>query len=162
MQSLLVLKLLILLSVANGVPVIAKRVLGDRFAWPVDGDMRFIDGKPLFGASKTIRGVVLAVLATSAAAPLLALSPGTGALAGIGAMAGDLLSSFAKRRLDLKPSSRATGLDQIPECLIPALLCRQDLGLGWTGIAAVVAIFFIGEIVLSRLLFRLRIRDRPY
>ncbi len=162
MHILPILKLLILLSVANGVPVIAKRLLGDRFAWPIDGNMRFIDGRPLFGPSKTIRGVVLAVLATSAAAPLLALAPGTGALVGLGAMAGDLLSSFTKRRLDFKPSSRATGLDQIPECLIPALLCRNDLALSWTDVAALVVIFFVGEIVLSRLLFRLRIRDRPY
>ena len=31
------------------------------------------------------------------------------------AMVGDLLSSFVKRRLKFQPSSRATGLDQIPE-----------------------------------------------
>lgn len=162
MQILLILKLLILLTVANGVPVIAKRLLGGRFAWPVDGNARFFDGRPLLGASKTIRGIVLAVLATSVVAPLLGLTPGTGALIGAGAMAGDLLSSFTKRRLDLKPSSQATGLDQIPECLIPALLCRQALALSATDIVAVVAIFFVGEIVLSRLLFQLRIRDRPY
>jgi CDP-2,3-bis-(O-geranylgeranyl)-sn-glycerol synthase len=162
MQALLILKLLILLSVANGAPVIAKLLLGDRFAWPLDGNARFVDGRPLLGASKTIRGVVLAVLATSMVAPLLALAPGTGALVGAGAMAGDLLSSFTKRRLDFKPSSRATGLDQIPESLIPALLCRQDMALSATDVAAVVAVFFVGEIVLSRLLFRLRIRDRPY
>jgi CDP-archaeol synthase len=162
MQTLLILKLLILLTVANGAPVVAKLLLGDRFAWPLDGNARFLDGRPLLGASKTIRGVVLAVLATSVAAPLLALGPGTGALIGGGAMAGDLLSSFTKRRLGLKPSSRATGLDQIPECLIPALLCRQDLALGAADIAVLVAVFLVGEIVLSRLLFHLRIRDRPY
>jgi CDP-2,3-bis-(O-geranylgeranyl)-sn-glycerol synthase len=162
MQTLLVLKLLILLTVANGAPVIAKRVLGDRLAWPLDGEVRFIDGRPLFGASKTIRGLVLAVLATSIAAPLLGLTLVTGALIGLGAMAGDLLSSFIKRRLDFKPSSRATGLDQVPESLIPALLCREALGFGAADIVAVVVLFFVGEIVLSRLLYQLRIRDRPY
>jgi CDP-2,3-bis-(O-geranylgeranyl)-sn-glycerol synthase len=162
MQVLIVLELLVLLTVANGVPVIAKRFLGDRFAWPLDGNARFIDGRPLFGPSKTIRGLVLAVVASGAFAPLLGLTVTTGVLVGAGAMAGDLLSSFTKRRLDFKPSSRATGLDQIPESLIPALLCRQELGLGAVDIVAVVAIFFVGEIVLSRLLFRMRIRDRPY
>ena len=37
------------------------------------------------------------------------------------AMSGDLLSSFLKRRLSLPPSSRATGIDQIPECLLPTI-----------------------------------------
>ncbi|TIV43895.1 MAG: CDP-archaeol synthase, partial [Mesorhizobium sp.] len=27
---------LVLLTLANGVPVIAKKVLGDRLAWPID------------------------------------------------------------------------------------------------------------------------------
>jgi CDP-2,3-bis-(O-geranylgeranyl)-sn-glycerol synthase len=162
MQVLIILELLVLLTIANGVPVIAKRLLGDRLAWPLDGNARFIDGRPLFGASKTIRGLALAVVATGAVAPLLGLAVTTGVLVGAGAMAGDLVSSFTKRRLDFKPSSRATGLDQIPESLIPALLCRQELGLGPADIVAVVAIFFAGEIVLSRLLFRMHIRDRPY
>ena len=162
MQVLIILELLILLTIANGVPVIAKRLLGDRFAWPLDGNVRFIDGRPLFGASKTIRGLVLAVVATGAVAPLLGLAVTTGVLVGAGAMVGDLSSSFTKRRLDFKPSSRATGLDQVPESLIPVLLCRQELGLGAADIVAVVAIFFAGEILLSRLLFRMHIRDRPY
>ena len=77
-------------------------------------------------------------------------------------MTGDLLSSFTKRRLALKPSSRATGLDQIPESLVPALMCWHELSLTVADVVAVVGLFFFGEIVLSRLLFRMHIRDRPY
>src|SRR5215510_1427858 len=150
MQILHIVKLLVLLTIANGAPVIAKRVWGKRFARPLDGGSRFIDGRPLFGASKTIRGVVLAVAATSIAAPLLGLTVSTGVLVGVGAMAGDLLSSFTKRRLDFKPSSQATGLDQIPESLIAALLCWQQLSLTAADVVAVVGLFFVGEIVLSR------------
>ena len=40
---------------------------------------------------------------------------GIGLLVAATAMAGDLLSSFLKRRLALAPSSQAIGLDQIPE-----------------------------------------------
>ena len=46
MQPLLLLELLILLAVANGTPVIAKRILGDRLARPLDGGALFFDGKP--------------------------------------------------------------------------------------------------------------------
>ena len=162
MQTLVVVKLLVLLTVANGAPVVAKRLLGDRHAVPLDGNARFIDGRPLLGASKTIRGLLLAVAATAAVAPLLGLTVGTGLLVGVGAMAGDLLSSFIKRRLGFKPSSRATGLDQIPESLIPALLCWKAMSLTAADVVAVVGAFFIGEIVLSRLLFWMHIRYRPY
>ena len=72
---------------------------------------------PWFGPSKTIRGVVLATLATAAAAGVLGLGWKVGALLGVVAMAGDLLASFIKRRLGLAPSSQAVGLDQIPEVL---------------------------------------------
>jgi len=77
-------------------------------------------------------------------------------------MVGDLLSSFVKRRLDRRPSSQAIGIDQIPEALLPLLACRAALGLGLLDIVVVVAAFFVGELVVSRLLFRLHIRDEPY
>jgi hypothetical protein len=77
-------------------------------------------------------------------------------------MAGDLLSSFLKRRLGLAPSSRATGLDQIPESLFPLLACRSALALTAMDIATGCVIFFVGELLLSHLFFRLGLRDRPY
>jgi hypothetical protein len=162
MHYLPVVQLLILVSVANSVPIVAKRVLGNRFARPLDGGVTLFDGRPLFGSSKTIRGVLLSILATSACAPLLGLEFRVGAMAGAFAMAGDLCSSFLKRRLGLAPSSRATGLDQIPESLFPALACRHALSLTVIDIVAATAIFMIGEILLSRVLFRLHFRDRPY
>jgi CDP-diglyceride synthetase len=156
------LQLIILLTLANGSPVIAKRVMGDRLAAPVDGGFILPDGAPLFGRSKTVRGIVLAVLVTAIGAPIVGLDWRLGAIVGTTAMLGDLLSSFIKRRLKLVPSAQATGLDQIPESLLPALASRAPMALGLVDIAAVVAIFLIGEIVLSRLLYALRIRDRPY
>jgi CDP-2,3-bis-(O-geranylgeranyl)-sn-glycerol synthase len=147
---------------ANGAPVIANRILGRRFAWPLDGNVKFIDGRALFGASKTIRGIVVSILATSACAPLLGLDWWIGLLVAITAMLGDLLSSFLKRRLGLAPSSRAIGLDQIPESLFPLLASKPLLSLTTWDVAAGAAIFLVGEIILSHILFRLRIRDRPY
>ena len=85
-----------------------------------------------------------------------------GVLVGSLAMAGDLLSSFLKRRLDLPPSSRASGLDQVPEALFPLLACRNLLLLSLADIVVAVALFFIGEVVLSRVLYAFRLRDRPY
>jgi CDP-2,3-bis-(O-geranylgeranyl)-sn-glycerol synthase len=156
------LQLLGLVTLANGTPVVAKRLFGARFARPLDGNCKFIDGRPLFGASKTTRGLLLSVVATSVCAPLVGLGITIGFVVAVSAMAGDLLSSFVKRRLALAPSSQAIGLDQIPESLLPLLACRHELGLTAADIAMGVALFFVGELALSRVLFRLRFRDRPY
>ena len=162
MHPVIVLQLLILLMLANGTPVIAKKVFGDRYSRPLDANLAFGDGRPVFGKSKTTRGIVLAVLVTAAGAPLIGLDWRAGLLVGSFAMAGDLFSSFCKRRLGLPPSSRASGLDQIPESLLPLLACRDLLGLAAAVIAACVVLFVVGEVVLSRVLFALRLRDRPY
>jgi CDP-2,3-bis-(O-geranylgeranyl)-sn-glycerol synthase len=80
MQPVLVLELLILLAVANGTPVVAKRLFGGAFARPLDSGALFADGRPWFGPSKTIRGVVLATLANTAAAAALGLGWKAGSL----------------------------------------------------------------------------------
>jgi CDP-2,3-bis-(O-geranylgeranyl)-sn-glycerol synthase len=155
-------QLLFLLMLANGTPVIAKKILGVRYSYPVDCRLTFADGRPLLGRSKTFRGVVLAVAVTAAAAPLVGLAWDVGLLVGGFAMAGDVFSSFCKRRLNLPSSSRASGLDQVPESLFPALACRNLLGLTTADIVVCIVVFFVGEIVLSRVLYAFRLRDRPY
>jgi hypothetical protein len=161
-QFLTIVQLTILLAVANGAPVIATRILGSRLSCPLDEGVEFVDGRPLLGKSKTVRGIVVSILLSAMAAPLLGLGWKIGVAVGSATMAGDLLSSFVKRRLNLAPSSRATGLDQIPESLFPLLACRGTLSLSILDIAIGVAIFFAGEVVLSLLLYKAHIRDRPY
>jgi CDP-2,3-bis-(O-geranylgeranyl)-sn-glycerol synthase len=161
MRPVLVLELLILLTVANGTPVVAKRLFGSAFAQPLDGGALFADGRPWFGPSKTIRGVVLATLATAAAAGVLGLGWKVGALLGVVAMAGDLLASFIKRRLGLAPS-QAVGLDQIPESLLPMLAGRLFMPVTGLDIAVTTLLFFVGEVILSRLPYKWHVRDRPY
>lgn len=157
-----ILQLLVLLAIANTAPIAGKRLFVNRFARPIDGGLRFFDGRPLFGPSKTIRGLVSAVLVTAASAPLVGVAWQTGVLIASLAMAGDLLSSFLKRRLKLPSSSKATGLDQVPESLLPTLACWNILSLSVLDMAVTVVVFFVGEIVLARLSYRLHFRDRPY
>lgn len=153
---------LILLTCANGVPVLAKKLLGGWFAWPIDGGWLFLDGQPLLGRSKTLRGVVLAIICTAVVALLVGLEMETGALIGLIAMAGDIVSSFLKRRLHLAPSAKAPGLDQVPESLLPFLAVKSLLGFSAWDILVGVSAFWVGEIMVSRLLYALRIKDRPY
>lgn len=72
------------------------------------------------------------------------------------------MSSFVKRRLNLPSGSRATGLDQIPESLLPLLVFSRMLQLTLVDIAVITVIFFIGELLLSQLFYKLHLRDRPY
>lgn len=161
-MGVLELKLLVLLFVANGTPILAKRLIGNRWAWPVDADRTFPDGRPWFGGAKTWRGIILAPMVTAIAALWMNLDPLLGAVVGALAMVGDLMASFLKRRRGLPPSSRALGLDQIPEALLPMLACMFPLGLGWFSVISIVAAFTVGSLLLSRLLYRLGIREKPY
>lgn len=156
------LNLLVLLIIANGAPILARKFLKERWGLPLDAGIPFVDGQPLLGQSKTVRGVLCAVVLTGAAAPLLDLSVGLGCLLAALSMLGDLLSSFIKRRLKMRPSSMALGLDQVPESLLPLLVLKEPLGLGWPGILQTIVLFFALELVLSRLLFWLRVRKTPY
>lgn len=162
MPSPVVVPLLVLLALANGTPLVARKIFGRRFAFPVDGGGIFIDGRPLFGRAKTVRGVVCALLATTAGGALIGLGWRIGLLVGALAMAGDLFSSFWKRRLGRAVSAPAVGIDQIPEALFPLLGCLGPLSLSLTDVAVAVALFFVGELGLSRLLFAFGLRDRPY
>lgn len=156
------LQLLLLILIANGVPIIVAAVCGHRGAWPVDGGRRWTDGRRLLGDAKTWRGVMLAPLATGLGAVLLDWPATVGVVVGVAAMLGDLLSSFIKRRLDVPTSGMALGLDQIPEALLPLLAVAGVFGLSGSTIAATTAGFVVLELSLSPILYWLGIRNRPY
>ena len=153
---------LLLLFVANGAPIIARQLLAGRYAAPIDAGKQFVDGQPLFGCSKSWRGVVAALLLTPLVALLLGLPLIVAVQFAAYAMLGDLISSFIKRRCRIKPSGRAMGLDQIPESLLPLLLLQSQLGLVWPDIIALVILFVVLGLLFSRLLYRWHIRKRPY
>ena len=125
MHFTLILQFVALLTLANGTPAIAKKLLGPFLNQPLDGGALFLDERPLFGPSKTIRGIVLSILITTGFAPVIALDWKIGLVVASVAMAGDLFSSFLKRKLRFQPSSRATGLDQIPELCFRHWLVAQ-------------------------------------
>jgi CDP-2,3-bis-(O-geranylgeranyl)-sn-glycerol synthase len=161
-ELILVLKVLVLLGIANGTPIIAKKLLGRHFAMPLDAGAKAPDGRPWLGSSKTVRGLGLSVLATALAAPLFGYTWKLGAALAATSMLGDLVSSFIKRRMGQRPHSQALGLDQIPESTLPLMLLHAQLGITFTQGVVIVALFFVLELLLSRLLYRWHLRDRPY
>jgi len=102
---------------SNGAPVLFG---GGR---PIDGGRTLRDGRPIFGPRKTVRGFISGVLVGTLTGFVLGLlvedslypRPDAllGFLMGLGAMVGDLMGSFLKRRLNRPPGAPAPGLDQL-------------------------------------------------
>ena len=150
-------QLLLLIIIANGAPVLARLLLNDRFNAAIDNGVMLKDNHPVFGASKTWRGVVTALLATTAGALFFNYSAAIGIQIAICAISGDLLSSFIKRRLSLQPSARAPLLDQIPESLFPALMMMQVFQLQLFAVVMLVVSFTLIDLVITHFLYRWRL-----
>jgi CDP-2,3-bis-(O-geranylgeranyl)-sn-glycerol synthase len=159
---LLELKLLLLLCIANLAPVLARYALGERWGWPIDHGLLLKDGRPLFGPSKSWRGLAVAVLLTGLAAYSVGLPVWFGAVFAAASMLGDLVSSFTKRRLGKASSTRFPGLDQLPEALLPLIVGRAWLDYGWIEVIVLSLLFMLLDMLASPILFRLGIRRRPF
>ena len=162
MNVVILSKILLLLLIANGAPILAKKIFKDKFCQPIDFGLEFIDHRPLLGPTKTYRGLLASILTTSAAALALNLPMYTGGLIALFAMIGDSISSFTKRRMGIESSDMALGIDQIPESLLPLIVVQSQYQLNGMDIILAVVAFFAIELFLSRVLYTLKIRDRPY
>lgn len=154
--------LIFLIVVANAAPILATYALQDRLDYPFDAGFRLLDGQRIFGASKTIRGIVAAVGLTTIMALIIGHPSICGVFIGVYAMLGDLISSFIKRRMRLRSSSRAPVLDQLPEALLPTLVLAPNFGLATWGVATVVLAFFVSALILSPILYSAGIRKQWY
>jgi len=159
---LISLELFVMLVLANGAPVVAAKVFRRRWSAPVDAGLQWFDGRPLLGKSKTWRGIASGALCCALFASATGHGFLFGLLFGVLALAGDLLSSFIKRRLNLKSSARMPWLDQVPEAAFPVLMA-----VGWGLIGAwaalfIVVFFALSNMWISPLLYRLGIRRQPH
>jgi CDP-2,3-bis-(O-geranylgeranyl)-sn-glycerol synthase len=88
--------------------------------------------------------------------------PLIGLLLGGGAIGGDLVKSFFKRRLGIAPGGRWIPADQL-DFVIGALVLIAPLGgLSWRDVIVILAISFIGDIAVNQLAFRIGIRDTAW
>jgi len=87
----------------------------------MDMGKSWLDGKRVLGDSKSIEGFVAGVFAGFATG-LVISDPVRGLLMGFGAMMGDALGSFIKRRLDIAQGEPAPFLDQYSFMLVALLL----------------------------------------
>ena len=101
--------------IANATPVVLSG------GGALDRGRNWIDGKPLFGDHKTLRGTVSG-LAAGLLIGLAQGSPFRAALLSIGAIGGDLVVSFFKRRMNLKPGALLPIADQMGFIILAVIL----------------------------------------
>ena len=124
--------------VANAAPLVLG---GGR---PLDGGRNFLDGRPIFGSHKTLRGLLAGIIAGSLVGlgeslvdPRLALA---GFAISLGAVSGDLLGAFVKRRLSVKPGGPLPILDQLDFVLGGLLLSFPFLPMSLVSVLIVVLV----------------------
>jgi len=155
-------EVLLLILVANGSPVIVSFLFSHRLSLPVDFGLKLKDQQYLFGKTKTWRGLIMSLALTASVSVLLDGEYYIGLLISLLAMTGDLFSSFIKRRLKKASSSEMLLLDQLPESVLPAVMMMSVIPLNLTQVIAIVIAFYIIERMVSKMLFKIGIRKRPY
>lgn len=101
--------------IANATPVL----LGG--GPPIDGGRTWVDDQPLFGDHKTVRGTFSGII-VGIAIGILQMQPLRGFLLSVGAIGGDIIVSFIKRRIKLKPGAMFPIADQMGFIVFAVLL----------------------------------------
>ena len=161
---------------ANMAPVIVKRI--KLFNFPVDFGKK-IDGKPILGSHKTFRGFIFGIIfaVIIAYAQFLLHQIGffrnlsffdydgwllLGLLMGFGALAGDSVKSFFKRRLDIKPGHKFIPFDQI-DFIVGALVFAMllaDLTLKIFLTSLFLSVILL--IIVNHIAFYMKIRSEKW
>ena len=110
----------------------------------LDGGRSLADGRPIFGPHKTVRGVIAGIvvgtligLAESVVDSRLAIA---GFMIALGAILGDLLGAFMKRRLNVEPGKAFPILDQLDFILGSVVLGYAFFQVGLISILLVVVV----------------------
>jgi CDP-2,3-bis-(O-geranylgeranyl)-sn-glycerol synthase len=82
-------------------------------AYPLDGGRAWSDGRRVLGDGKTLAGIAYGTAIGTAVALAQGGSWAFGAVASLGALAGDVASSFLKRRVGVERGGRVLLLDQL-------------------------------------------------
>jgi CDP-2,3-bis-(O-geranylgeranyl)-sn-glycerol synthase len=124
--------------VANAAPLVFG---GGR---PLDANREFRDGRLIFGPHKTVRGFLAGIIAGSLVGlgeslvdPRLLLA---GFAISIGAVLGDLLGAFVKRRLDMKPGHLFPVVDQLDFVLGALVFSYPVFSMGLVSVLIVVIV----------------------
>jgi len=171
----IVLKVLVLVWIvlpaylANAAPVIFAKIYG-KPRRPLDHGRFFIDGKRLLGDNKTVEGTMAAITVGFVVALVQGVVEASyfaiarGCIISLGAVVGDLLGAFIKRRLGLKPGSPAPLIDQLT-FLYAALALVHITGMqrfDLTDVALLSVITLVLHLLSNVVAYMLRLKEVPW
>jgi CDP-2,3-bis-(O-geranylgeranyl)-sn-glycerol synthase len=148
---------------ANATPVVLG---GGR---PLDGGRCLGDGRRIFGDGKTIRGFVAGLAAGTIVGVLQGVVKGPllhylslGFLLALGALLGDLMGSFTKRRLGIERGGALPGLDQLGFVIVALLLASPVEVPSWQVMLAMLLITPALHLATNFIGYKLKLKSRPY
>jgi len=161
---------------ANMAPVMVRRI--NLFAFPID-DNKKMNNKPILGKNKTFRGFIFGVVFAVAIAYLQFLLYNAGffnkisfidyqnwflfgLLMGFGALTGDLIKSFFKRRLGFEPGAKFVPFDQTDFVVGALLFIMPIFQLTLKIFLVSLLLSFVLHIIVNHLAFYLKIRNEKW
>ena len=142
--------------IANSTPVILT-------GWgSLDGDTKFIDGEPILGNHKTVRGTLSGIIAGTLTG-ILQGQPYRGALMAIGAILGDLIVSFIKRRLKLPPGAMFPIADQMSFIVVAVIFDMLIVPvLQWDRILVILLVTLPIHYFANVIAWMLKLKSKPW
>lgn len=158
-------------GVSNMSPVIANKLpLINKWNTPVDFGTT-IDGKRMLGDNKRWRGIVLGTLMGGVTAvavsklnanTIVTIAPfWAGVLLGFGALAGDAIESFFKRRIGITPGSSWFPFDQTDYIIGALLAIYPFVQLPLWVITTVFIVYFGLHLLVAYVAYLLKLKDKP-
>ena len=161
---------------ANMAPVMVKKI--NLLAFPVDFNKK-IRNAPVLGGNKTFRGLVFGVIFAIVVSYLQFLLYNAGFfrnisffsyqnwllfgfLMGLGALTGDLVKSFFKRRIGLKPGTKFVPFDQTDFVVGALVFIMPVFSLTTKIFLASLLLSFILHIIVNHTAFYLKIRNEKW
>ena len=162
---------------ANMAPVVAKNIFR-KLTFPIDFNIK-LDKYTIFGENKTYRGLIAGIIAAIGIAYVqfflysnnilseLAIVDYSnwlviGVLLGFGAMFGDMVKSFVKRRLGLKPGTPFVPFDQLDFVFGSLIFIYPVARLSMEKMAIILFISFILHMVINHIAFYTGIRKERW
>jgi CDP-2,3-bis-(O-geranylgeranyl)-sn-glycerol synthase len=128
---------------------------------PLDAGENWFDGKPFLGSHKTLRGCIVGVLAGL----LIGILQGnilSGLTQGVGAILGDLISSFFKRRWDVAPGESYPLLDQLDFIIVAVILSQPFTKASLTEIIIILVITVPIHYLTNYVSWLLKMKENPW
>lgn len=149
--------------VSNAVPVFIKK------GTPLDRGKLFIDGRRILGDGKTIEGFITGLYFGFIVSTLYAIMLNDYILllqlwaSSIGALLGDIIGSFVKRRMGIPRGGKAIGLDQLDFYIgANALLVATMFNISTQLFIVGLVIVMILHIATNRVAYILGLKNVPW